>query len=113
MLRSRCNLSRHLQVLEEAGLVEHPPALRIALDHSARDAILAAARTAGPDTTCEEFGRLVAPDGAPEVDLVIRNSGEQRLSDFLLWESACAELHFTPCPWPDFREAELAAAMTA
>jgi undecaprenyl diphosphate synthase len=87
--------------------------LRIALDYSARDAILAAARLAGPAATREEFARLVAPDGAPEVDLVIRTSGEQRLSDFLLWESAYAELHFTPCPWPDFGEAELSAAMTA
>lgn len=87
--------------------------LRIALDYSARDAILAAARLAGPNATREEFARLVTGDGAPEVDLVIRTSGEQRLSDFLLWESAYAELHFTPCPWPDFGEAELSAAMTA
>ncbi|AWN49255.1 di-trans,poly-cis-decaprenylcistransferase [Methylobacterium terrae] len=87
--------------------------LRIALDYSARDAILAAARLAAPDATREDFARLVAGDGAPEVDLVIRTSGEQRLSDFLLWESAYAELHFTACPWPDFGEAELAAAMTA
>lgn len=83
--------------------------LRIALDYSARDAILSAARLAAPD----DFARLVTGDGAPEVDLVIRTSGEQRLSDFLLWESAYAELHFTPCAWPDFGEAELAAAMTA
>ncbi|BCM83973.1 di-trans,poly-cis-decaprenylcistransferase [Methylobacterium indicum] len=87
--------------------------LRIALDYSARDAILAAARAAAPDATREDFARLVTGDGAPEVDLVIRTSGEQRLSDFLLWESAYAELHFTPCAWPDFGEAELAAAMTA
>ncbi len=87
--------------------------LRIALDYSARDAILDAARLAGPAATREEFGRLVAPDGALEVDLVIRTSGEQRLSDFLLWESAYAELHFTSCPWPDFGEAALADAMTA
>ncbi len=86
--------------------------LRIALDYSARDAILSAARLAAPDATREEFARLVTGDGAPEVDLVIRTSGEQRLSDFLLWESAYAELHFTPCAWPDFGEVELAAAMT-
>ncbi|KMO33261.1 UDP pyrophosphate synthase [Methylobacterium variabile] len=87
--------------------------LRIALDYSARDAILAAARAADPAVTREDFARLVTGDGAPEVDLVIRTSGEQRLSDFLLWESAYAELHFTPCTWPDFGEAELAAAMAA
>ncbi|TNC12450.1 di-trans,poly-cis-decaprenylcistransferase [Methylobacterium terricola] len=87
--------------------------LRIALDYSARDAILSAARAADPGITREAFDRLVTGDGAPPVDLVIRTSGEQRLSDFLLWESAYAELHFTPCPWPDFGEAELSAAMTA
>ena len=87
--------------------------LRIALDYSARDAILSAARAADPAITREAFDRRVTGDGAPAVDLVIRTSGEQRLSDFLLWESAYAELHFTPCAWPDFGEAELAAAMTA
>ncbi|NGM34762.1 hypothetical protein G4G93_12625 [Methylobacterium sp. DB0501] len=75
--------------------------------------MLSAARAADPAITREAFDRLVTGDGAPPVDLVIRTGGEQRLSDFLLWESAYAELHFTPCPWPDFGEAELTAAMTA
>jgi undecaprenyl diphosphate synthase len=47
----------------------------------------------------------------PDVDLLIRTGGEQRLSDFLLWESAYAELYFTECMWPDFGAAELAAAL--
>jgi undecaprenyl diphosphate synthase len=47
------------------------------------------------------------------VDLVIRTSGEQRLSDFLLWESAYAELYFTPAHWPDFDADDLAAALDA
>ena len=51
--------------------------------------------------------------GLPPVDLVIRTSGEQRLSNFLLWESAYAELFFTGCLWPDFGEAELRAALDA
>jgi undecaprenyl diphosphate synthase len=48
---------------------------------------------------------------AAEVDLLIRTGGEQRLSDFLLWESAYAELHFTSRLWPDFGAADLAAAV--
>jgi undecaprenyl diphosphate synthase len=46
-----------------------------------------------------------------DVDLLIRTGGEQRLSDFLLWECASAELHFTPVMWPDFGAQDLAAAM--
>jgi undecaprenyl diphosphate synthase len=47
------------------------------------------------------------------VDLVIRTSGEKRLSDFLLWESAYAELHFTERMWPDFEAEDLAEALTS
>ena len=56
---------------------------------------------------------LAASTPAPDVDLLIRTSGEQRLSDFLLWECAYAELYFTPCLWPDFDRAELARALTS
>lgn len=89
--------------------------LRVALDYSGRDAILEAARTAAreDDLTRAGIARCLGPADAPEVDLVIRTGGEQRLSDFLLWESAYAELHFTPCPWPEFGADELAAAMVA
>lgn len=47
----------------------------------------------------------------PELDLVIRTSGEMRLSNFLLWQAAYAELHVTPVLWPDFRKEHLAAAL--
>ncbi len=53
---------------------------------------------------------LYLPD-VPDPDLIIRTSGEQRLSNFLLWEASYSELYFTPVAWPDFREAELAAAL--
>jgi undecaprenyl pyrophosphate synthase len=53
---------------------------------------------------------LYAPD-APDVDLLIRTSGERRLSNFLLWQSAYAELYFTDVLWPDFDRRELARAM--
>lgn len=46
-------------------------------------------------------------------ELVIRTSGEQRLSNFLLWQSAYSELHFSDCLWPDFDRAELEAALSA
>lgn len=68
--------------------------LRIAVDYSARAAIRA--------------GAMV-----PDVDLLIRTGGEQRLSDFLLWECAYAELWFTDSMWPDFTAADLAAALRA
>jgi undecaprenyl diphosphate synthase len=90
--------------------------LRIAIDYSARDSILEAARRAGDaDLDREAFGRLIRTVNhsgpAPDVDLLIRTGGEQRLSDFLLWECAYAELHFDPCMWPDFSVRRLAAAV--
>jgi undecaprenyl diphosphate synthase len=90
--------------------------LRVALDYSARDAILAAAaRIAGPaDLTRAGFARLVTGEpGLRDVDLIIRTSGEKRLSDFLLWESAYAELHFTERMWPDFGAHDLAEALAS
>jgi undecaprenyl diphosphate synthase len=88
--------------------------LRIAVDYSGRDAILAAARRAcGREQSREEFSALVAgEDNLPPVDLIIRAGGEKRLSDFLLWESAYAELWFTDRLWPDFEANDLAAALT-
>ncbi len=92
--------------------------LRIALDYSARDAIVRAARTmpARSEASRETFARLLGDgdrDGAPvpDVDLLIRTGGEQRLSDFLLWECAYAELYFTQRRWPDFTVADLERAV--
>jgi undecaprenyl diphosphate synthase len=94
--------------------------LRVAMDYSARDALLSAAgRVAnGMPPTREAFEQSMhevihAPSGTRDVDLLIRTGGEQRLSDFLLWESAYAELYFTDVLWPDFSEADLAAAVQA
>ena len=84
--------------------------VRLAVDYSGRDAIVRAAVKAGEeagDLERDRFGELVAqvdhgrPD-VPPVDLLIRTGGEKRLSDFLLWESAYAELFFTEVMWPDF-----------
>jgi undecaprenyl diphosphate synthase len=94
-----------------AGDVLH---LRVAIDYSARDAILNAAAQAGGlrNLTRASFAGLVTGEpGLRDVDLVIRTSGEKRLSDFLLWESAYAELHFTERMWPDFGAEDLADAL--
>jgi undecaprenyl diphosphate synthase len=90
--------------------------LRVAIDYSGRDAIIRAAQCLRPGTASREsFGRLVSivdhGSPAPELDLLIRTGGERRLSDFLLWEAAYAELHFTSLMWPEFGPAELRAAV--
>ena len=92
--------------------------LRIAVDYSARDSILSAARMANVSgtTTRDEFAWLLgqanhAEETAPDVDLLIRTGGEQRLSDFLLWECAYAELRFTSRMWPEFEAADLDEAV--
>jgi undecaprenyl diphosphate synthase len=90
--------------------------LRIAIDYSARDAILkAAAQAAGiGHLTREIFSQLVTGEAeCRDVDLIIRTSGEKRLSDFLLWESAYAEFYFTETMWPDFAGEHLAEALNA
>lgn len=100
--------------LEETSAQGQALHLRIALDYSSRDAILrAAAMVAGAsDLTREGFSRLLGGErDCPDVDLLIRTSGERRLSDFLLWECAYSELYFTETLWPDFRAADLAAAL--
>jgi undecaprenyl diphosphate synthase len=86
-------------------------ALRLAVDYSSRDAIARAASDlagAGEPITRESLARSL---GGPDVDLLIRTSGEQRLSDYLLWENAYAEFVFTPTLWPDFGPDGLAAAL--
>jgi undecaprenyl diphosphate synthase len=86
--------------------------LRIAVDYSSRDAILAAARRIEPLALERETLATRLGDGlAGDVDLLIRTGGEQRLSDFLLWESAYAELLFVETPWPEFGARELAGAV--
>jgi undecaprenyl diphosphate synthase len=87
--------------------------LRIAIDYSARDAIASAAaawRLERPPSR-EEFSRLLTGDAPHDVDLLIRTSGEKRLSDFLLWEAAYAELCFLDVLWPDFGADDLRAAL--
>lgn len=114
------SLRRSIERVEEHTRTGTAVHLRVAMDYSARDALLAAAaRVAkGAAPTRETFEQSLseainAPSGTRDVDLLIRTGGEQRLSDFLLWESAYAELYFTDVLWPDFAEADLAAAVRA
>ena len=94
--------------------------LRVAIDYSSRDAITRAAAASGIGGLNEGLPAydslrpllnqaLNAESG--DVDLLIRTGGEKRLSDFLLWESAYAELIFTDRMWPDFNEADLESAL--
>ena len=88
--------------------------LRIAIDYSSRDLLVMAASEA--PTTREEMSRAIgramnAGDATADVDLLIRTGRERRLSDFLLWECAYAELVFVDMMWPDFSERELEAAL--
>ena len=95
--------------------------LCLALSYGGREAITSVARALAADVAGgrlrpEEIDeRQVAArldtSGLPPLDLLIRTSGEQRLSNFLLWESAYAELHFTPVLWPDFRRETLEIAL--
>ncbi len=91
--------------------------LRVAVDYSARDAVLRAAEAMRGDTMSRDgFSDLLARTDhdrlpARDVDLVIRTGGEQRLSDFLLWECAYAELLFVKTMWPEFTAADLAVAL--
>ena len=83
--------------------------MRLALDYSSRRAILDTALRLKGALTEETFTEALGPD----VDLLIRTSGEQRLSDFLLWECAYAEMVFTPRMWPMFTGEDLAEAVDA
>ncbi len=104
------------EALTAAGRGLH---LRLAIDYSARDAIVGAAQravAAGGGIDRATFARLLGEathgrESAPDVDLLVRTGGELRLSDFLLWECAYAELAFSPKTWPDWTAADLAAAV--
>ena len=64
-------------------------------------------RSIGPDTVSAHLDTA----GIPDPDLIIRTSGEQRLSNFLMWQAAYSELIFLPCYWPDFTRADLREAL--
>ena len=106
----------HEELLEQMRWAEELTAanatitLYVAFNYGGRAEILDAARTFS-GTTEEEFrAHLYAPE-MHDPDLIIRTSGEQRLSNYLMWQSAYSELHFTEVLWPDFSRADLEFAL--
>jgi undecaprenyl diphosphate synthase len=93
--------------------------LGVALNYGGRAEILdavsriAADKIPPQDIDEQLFGRYLYTDGMPDVDLIIRTSGEMRTSNFLIWQSAYSEYYFTPVLWPDFDEVELEKALLA
>jgi len=104
------DLAAAVEALERATGGGERLTLRIALDYSSRAAIVSAAAAFRSDGSIDDLDRLIAGDVGP-VDLLIRTGGEQRLSDFLLWECAYAEFWFTERMWPDFGREDLAVAI--
>lgn len=91
--------------------------LRLAIDYSAREAIYQAACRfyKATELSQDSFSQVLSEvqrGGSTEVDLLIRTGGEQRLSDFLLWECAFAEFVFLEKRWPDFKVSDLQTAMS-
>ena len=128
--RDRLNKSlvREIEIAERATAGGDRLLLRLAVDYSAREAIVNAASLAAlkyatdalagepvqPLTEQDlrrEMAVAICAESVPDLDLLIRTGGEQRISDFLLWEAAYAEFVFTPRMWPDFDGSDLAAAV--
>jgi len=114
-------LRRLIDRAEEATAHNTALNLNVALSYGARAEILAAARALATAATRGDiapeaidetaFGRHLTTAGMPDPDLIIRTSGEQRLSNFLLWQAAYAEFSFQPVLWPDFSAADFQAAL--
>ncbi len=110
-----------IQHLEEVSSGNTGLQFQIALNYGGRDEVLRAVKKAAAkllaegksveDMTVEELGGALDTAGIPDPDLIVRTSGEQRLSNFLLWQSAYAELYFTDILWPDFDKKALEEAI--
>jgi undecaprenyl diphosphate synthase len=112
------HLRREIAAAERATRRESGMRLRLAIDYSSRDMIVRAAARLPQGTVVERdaFAEALAASAhesgaTPDVDLLIRTGGEQRLSDFLLWECAYAELVFSRRLWPDFAEHDFESAL--
>lgn len=109
--------------LEEASKTNTGLNLQIAINYGSRDEMLRAMRTLYQDIAAGKwdlkeinegvFSEYLDTAGIPDPDLLIRTSGEQRLSNYLLWQLAYSEFYFTEVPWPDFGKDELEKAIEA
>ena len=121
--RLDASMQEKIRMLEEASKDYTGLVLSIALNYGSRDEILRAVKRIASDVKSGEmdleditevsFSGYLDTAGIPDPDLMIRTSGEQRLSNYLLWQLAYAEFYFTPVAWPDFHEAELKEAVDA
>jgi undecaprenyl diphosphate synthase len=108
-------LLREIERTESATANGRSLNLRIAIDYSSRTEIAAAFSSIAGPIDAERLRTIITHTltaGSGDVDLLIRTGGEKRLSDYLLWESAYAELHFTARMWPEFDAADLDAAVS-
>jgi undecaprenyl diphosphate synthase len=114
-------MTRAIRAAEEATAGGTRLNLNVALSYGARDEILSAVRAAAAEIAAgrlspealdeDRFGGFLQTAGIPDPDLIIRTSGEQRLSNFLLWQAAYAEFVFQDVLWPDYRAEHLAEAI--
>jgi undecaprenyl diphosphate synthase len=111
------NIVAELAAAEAKTAKSEKLTLQLALSYGGRADIVAAAKRAiaegiDPEALTEQkFASYLATAGVPDPDLLIRTSGEQRISNFLLWQTAYAELVFTDVLWPDFSEQDFSAAV--
>lgn len=85
--------------------------LTLCFNYGGRESLVRAARAVDGEVTEASLSAALESHGTPDPDLIIRTSGEHRLSNFLLWEGAYSELYFTDTLWPDFDAAELDKAL--
>jgi undecaprenyl diphosphate synthase len=111
-------LCRAIEASERATAECDGMRLRLAVDYSSRDTLVRAAQLlqSSGDSSRDAFADAIArashdPGGVPDVDLLVRTGGEQRLSDFLLWECAYAELVFSRRMWPEFGTSDFDSAV--
>ena len=117
------SFQKKIQELEEVSAVNTGLNLTIAINYGSRDEMLRAMKHMFTDIkngriTEEEinekaFSGYLDTRELPDPDLLIRTSGEQRLSNYLLWQLAYSEFYFTDVPWPDFHKKELELAVEA